>query len=160
MLKFKTLDGYIIRKYLSTFGFSLLIFTMISMVIDFSDKVKSFIEKPCTAKEILLDYFPGFIFNIAGLLLPLYTLIAVVFFTSRLAFNSEILSVFSAGISFNRLLLPYLIAASMVVALHLVLNHLVVPQTNKYRLKFERTYVWTDQEKGVPPWCTFWWRPT
>jgi lipopolysaccharide export system permease protein len=144
----RILDSYIIRKYLATFGFSLLICSLISVAIDFTDKVKSFIEKPCTVQEIAFDYFLGFLLHMAGLLLPLYTLIAVVFFTSRLAFNSEILSVFSAGISFNRLLKPYLAAGTLIAALHLLMNHLVVPQTNKTRLQFERTYVYTDQEKS------------
>ena len=147
-MRLATLDKYIIRKYLSTFAFSLLICTMISVVIDFSDKVKSFINSTCTLREIIFDYFLGFVLNIGGLLLPLYTLIAVVFFTSRLAFNSEILSILNAGVSFNRLLRPYLIAGGIILVLHLSLNHLIIPQTNKSRLAFERTYVWTDQEKG------------
>ncbi len=140
----KTLDRYLIRKYLSTFFFSLLIFTVISMAIDFSEKVKSFIEKPCTLKEILIDYYLGFIAYMGGLLLPLYVLIAVIFFTSRMAFNAEILSILNAGVSFGRLLRPYLLAAAGIMALHLVLNHFLVPLGNKSRLKFERTYVWTD----------------
>jgi lipopolysaccharide export system permease protein len=143
-----TLDRYLIRKYLSTFFFAVLIFTLISMAIDFSDKVKSFIEKTCTFKEIMVDYYIGFVLNMGGLLLPLYVLIAVVFFTSRLAFNAEILSILNAGVSFQRLLRPYLLAAGAVVALHLALNHFLIPTTNKTRLKFERTYVWTEQEKG------------
>jgi len=145
---FATLDRYLIRKYLSTFFFSLLICTLISMAIDFSDKVKSFIEKPCTFKEIMVDYYLGFVLNMAGLLLPLYTLIAVVFFTSRLAFNSEILSILNAGVSFQRLMRPYLIAGSAVALLHFSLNHFLIPIGNKSRLKFERAYVWTEQEKG------------
>jgi lipopolysaccharide export system permease protein len=144
----KTLDNYIVRKYLSTFGFSLLICSMISVAIDFTEKVKSFIEKPCTTREIVLDYFVGFTFYIAGLLMPLYTLIAVVFFTSRMAFNSEILSVFNAGISFNRLMKPYLIAGTVIAVLHLLMNHLLIPHTNKTRLNFERKYVDTNQEKS------------
>jgi len=148
-LKFKVLDGYIIKKYLSTFFFSILIFTLISVAIDFSDKIKSFIEKPCTVKEIVIDYYLGFILHMAGLLLPLYTLIAVVFFTSRLAFNSEILSILNAGISFQRLLRPYLIVGAGIAVLHLALNHFIIPESNKSRLKFERTYVWTTgQDKG------------
>lgn len=148
-LKIKVLDAYLIKKYFSTFFFSLLICTLISVAIDFSDKIKSFIEKPCTAKEIIVDYYFGFILHMAGLLLPLYTLIAVIFFTSRLAFNSEILSILNAGVSFNRLLRPYLIVGSAIAALHLSLNHIVIPQFNKSRLKFERTYVWTTgQDKG------------
>lgn len=140
----KTLDRYLARKYVSTFFFSLLIFTVISMAIDFSEKVKSFIEKPCTLKEILVDYYLGFIFYMAGLLLPLYVLIAVIFFTSRMAFNAEILSILNAGVSFERLLRPYLLTAAGIMLLHLGLNHFIVPQTSKSRLKFERTYVWTD----------------
>ncbi len=141
---FKTLDRYIIRKYLSTFFFSLLIFTLISMAIDFSEKVKSFIEKPCTLREILIDYYAGFIFYMAGLLLPLYVLIAVIFFTSRMAFNAEVLSILNAGVSFRRLLRPYLWTAGGIMLVHLALNHWIVPLGNKSRLRFERTYVWTD----------------
>lgn len=142
------LDRYLIRKYLSTFFFSLLIFTLISMAIDFSDKVKSFIEKPCTFKEIMVDYYIGFVLNMAGLLMPLYALIAVVFFTSRMAFNSEILSILNAGVSFGRLVRPYMLAGAAIALLHLSLNHYLIPLANKSRLKFERAYVWTEQEKG------------
>ena len=144
----KILDKYLIKNYLSTFAFSLLICTLISAAIDFSDKVQIFLDKPCTVKNILIDYYPGFIFNIASLLMPLYTLIAVVFFTSRLAFNSEILSVLNAGVSFRRLMRPYLLAGGAVALLHLGLNHFLTPMFNKSRLWFEHTFVWTDQEKG------------
>ena len=101
-----TLDRYLIKQYLTTFVFVLGIFTLISMAIDFSDKVQSFIEKPCTLKNIVVDYYAGWIFHMASLILPVYTLVAVVFFTSRLAFNSEILSILNAGVSFRRLLRP------------------------------------------------------
>lgn len=147
MLHIKVLDKYIIRQYLATVLFSLLICTLITVAIDFSDKVQAIIEKPCTWKEVLA-YYVGFTLHMAGLLLPLYTLIGVVFFTSRLAFNSEILSVLNAGVSFIRLMRPYLMAGGLVVAVHLLLNHLVIPYTNEWKLYFENTYVWTDQEKG------------
>lgn len=143
----KILDKYFIRQYLTTVLFSLLICTLITVAIDFSDKVQSIIEKPCTAKDVLA-YYVGFTLHMAGLLMPLYSLIGVVFFTSRLAFNSEILSVLNAGVSFNRLMRPYLIAAGIVVSSHLLLNHLVIPYTNVWKLYFENTFVWTDQEKG------------
>lgn len=144
----KILDRYLIKKFLSTVFFSMLIVTMISVAIDFSDKVQNFISKPCTWQEILFKYYPGFIGYMAGLLLPLYTLIGVVFFTSRLAFNAELLSVLNAGVSFQRLLRPYLIAGGLIGGLHLLLNHYIVPLGNKARLDFEHKYVWTDQEKG------------
>jgi lipopolysaccharide export system permease protein len=143
----KVLDAYFVKKFLATVLFSLLICTLITVAIDFSDKVQAIIEKPCTWKEVLA-YYTGFVLHMAGLLLPLYSLVGVVFFTSRLAFNAEILSVFNAGVSFNRLLRPYLIGGGVVVAFHLLLNHIVTPYTNAWKLHFEHTYVWTDQEKG------------
>lgn len=146
-LKFKVLDAYLIGKYLSTVFFSLLIFSMISCAIDFSDKVQSIIEKPCTTKDVLA-YYMGFVTHMASLLLPLYTLIGVVFFTSRLASNAEILSILNAGISFRRLLQPYLLAAGAVMSLHLFINHFGAPLLNQWRLWFEHTFVWTDQDKG------------
>lgn len=144
----KTLDRYLIKKYLSTFFFALLICTMISVAIDISDKISSFIDKPCTLKNIVIDYYFGFIGYITSLLLPMYTLVAVIFFTSRLAFNAEILSILNAGVSFHRLLKPYLMAAGVVTLLHLGVNHLFGPFFNKSRLWFEHTFVWTDQDKG------------
>ena len=142
-----TLDKYIVGKYLSTFFFAILICSMISMAIDFSDKVRNFIESGCTLKNILLDYYPGFVAHMTGLLMPMYVLITVVFFTSRLAFNSEILSILNAGVSFRRLMRPYLIAAGFVTALHLLLGHYLIPKMNQSRLWFERTFVWVDKQQ-------------
>jgi lipopolysaccharide export system permease protein len=145
--KIKLLDKYIIGNYLTTFFFSLLICTLIAVSIDFSDKVQSFIEKPCTKLEIA-TYYLGFMLHMSGLLMPLYTLIAVVFFTSRMATNAEILAILNAGVSFWRLMRPYLLAASVVALLHLFFNHYAIPELNKSRLAFERKYVWLDQEKS------------
>ncbi|MCB0553416.1 MAG: LptF/LptG family permease [Phaeodactylibacter sp.] len=144
----KKLDKYIIQKFLSTFFFVVLIFTMISVIIDFSEKVEKFIEEPITKKEILVDYYPNFILFIDGLLWPLFTLIAVIFFTSRMAYNSEIISIFNAGVSFRRLMRPYLIAASFITILHLVGNHYFIPKGNKIRLDIVYTYIWRDDDKG------------
>jgi len=144
----KLLDQYIVRKYLSTVFFVLLIVTMISVAIDVSDKIQNFISRPCTVKEILFTYYPGFMIHMTGLLLPIYTLIGVVFFTSRLAFNDEILSILNAGVSFGRLLRPYLIGGCLVGGLHLTINHFLAPTFNKSRLWFEHTYIWLDQDKG------------
>jgi lipopolysaccharide export system permease protein len=145
--KIKLIDKYIIGNYLTTFFFSLLICTLIACSIDFSDKVQSFIEKPCTKLEIA-SYYLGFMLHMSGLLMPLYTLIAVVFFTSRMATNAEILAILNAGVSFWRLMRPYILAASCVALMHLFFNHYAIPKMNKSRLWFERTYVWLDQEKS------------
>lgn len=147
-LKFKLLDQYIFGKYLSSFFFTVLIFTLISVVIDFSEKVESFIKEPCTAYQIIFEYYINFIPYINGLLWPLISLIAVIFFTSRLAHNSEIISILNAGISFRRLQYSYLGAAALITIIHLFGNHYQIPAANKKRLNFEHTYVWKNNDKG------------
>lgn len=144
----KKLDRYIIGKYLSTFFFTVLIFTLIAAIIDFSTKVEDFIEEDVTVWQILFDYEINFMLMIDGLLLPLYALISVIFFTSRMANNSEIISILNSGVSFQRLLMPYMIAAAGITAIHLIGNHYVIPKGNKTRLDFEHTYVWHHNNKG------------
>ena len=143
----KKLDIYIIKKFLGSFGFTMLLFTIISVAIDFSTKVEKFIEKDCTASEIIFDYYFNFIWYINGLLIPLYVLIAVIFFTSRLAFNSEFISILNAGVSYRRIMRPYLIAAGLIVFSHLFANHVLIPHGNKVRLDFEHKYIWTHSDE-------------
>ena len=144
----KILDRYIIKKFMSTFFFVVLIFTMISVVIDYSEKVEKFIEEPITRKEILLDYYPSFIIFIDGLLWPLFTLISVIFFTSRMAYNSEIISILNAGVSFRRLMRPYVIGAFFIAFLSFIGNHYFIPLGNKKRLDIQYTYLDKDKDKG------------
>ena len=146
--KIKILDRYIFLKYISTFFFTVLLFTMISVVIDFSEKVEDFLHESCTAHEIIFDYYVNFIPHINWLLWPLISLISVIFFTSRLAHNSEIISVLNAGISFKRLQYSYLSAAFLITAIHLLGNHYLIPQANKKRLKFEHTYIYKNSDQG------------
>jgi len=142
------LDKYIIKKYLSTFFFTVLIFTMIAAVIDFSEKIDDFIEEPVTFKAVVIDYYLNFMMWINGLLWPLFSLIAVIFFTSRMAYNSEIISILNAGVSFKRILVPYLFAAGIIAGLHLLGNHFLIPKGNKSRLDFEHTYIWKDSDQA------------
>lgn len=147
-LMLKILDKYIIKKFMATFFFTVLIFTMITVIIDFSEKVGKFIEEPVTKAEILIDYYPNFIIFIHGLLWPLFTLIAVIFFTSRMAYNSEIISILNAGVSFQRLMRPYLIGATFIAGLHLLGNHIFIPKGNMKRLDFEHKYIAKDRDIG------------
>ena len=144
----KKLDIYIIKKYLATFFFTMLIFTMISIIIDFSEQVEDFIEEDVTVYEIIFDYYLNWILWINGLLFPLYALIAVIFFTSRLAYNSEIISILNAGVSFRRLMLPYLLAGGFLAILHLFGNHYFIPVGNKIHYEFQHTYIWKHNDKG------------
>ncbi len=144
----KTLDRYILGKFLSTFFFTVLIFTLISVFIDFSEKVEKFITEPITRREILLIYYPGFIVFIAEVLWPLYTLIAVIFFTSRMAANSEILSVLNAGVSFRRLMRPYIIGAGVLMVIFLAGAHFFVPWISELRLEVVHKYIDKNADKG------------
>lgn len=141
-------DKYIASKFFKTFFFVVLIFAMIASVIDFSEKVEKFIETDITRYQIMFEYYPNFVIYISGLLWPLFTLISVIFFTSRMAFNSEIISVFNAGISFQRLLKPYLVVATVLAIMQFAGNHYFIPQGNKTRLSIERQFIWQNNDKG------------
>ncbi len=144
----KKLDVYIIKKYLGTFIFTILIFTLIALVFDFSDRVQKFIENDLSAAVVIKDYYLNFIPWINSILLPIYALISVVFVTSRLANNSEIIAMLGAGMSFRRILVPYLISAMAIVTVHLIGNHYFIPDSNKVLKEFENTYIFTRNVKS------------
>jgi lipopolysaccharide export system permease protein len=137
----KRIDRYILVKFISTFLFSILIFTAIALVIDFSEKISKFIEKPVTRWQIFTEYYIPFVPWINGLLFPVYALISVIFVSSRMAFNSEVISIFGAGISFWRYLRPYLIGATFVMMVHLVGNHIFIPKGNQSLKTFENEFI-------------------
>lgn len=141
------LDRYIFRKFMSTFFFTVLIFSLISMVIDFSEKVEDIIEEGISFQDVVFGYYPTFVLWMWGLLWPLFTLIAVIFFTSRMAYNSEIISIFNAGVSFRRLMRPYLLTSGILTIMLLLGNHYLIPLANKIRLDLSYTYFY--QEKKV-----------
>lgn len=142
------LDRYILYKFLRTFFFTVLIFSMIAVVIELSDKIEKFIEEPITKQEIIFQYFPTFILFVASLLWPLFTLIAVIFFTSRMASNSEIISIFNAGVSYRRFMRPYLVGAFIIAALNFIGNHYFIPMGNETMLRIQYTYIYSDKDKG------------
>jgi lipopolysaccharide export system permease protein len=141
----KKIDFYIMRKFLGTFFFAIALIILIVIVFDLSEKIDDFIEKKAPLSEILFVYYANFIPYFINLFSPLFTFIAVIFFTSRLAFNSEIIAMLSSGISFRRMLLPYLISAVILALLSTYLSNFLIPQANEKRLAFEYTYVRTPQ---------------
>lgn len=137
----KKLDAYIIRKYLGTFFFVVLIFTLISVVIDIGERIEKLIESELPLETIITQYYLPFVPWINGILWPLYALIAVIFFTSRMANDSEILTTFNAGISLYRLMVPFLVAASILAGIQLAGNHYFLPKASKVRLGFYNKYI-------------------
>ncbi len=134
-------DKYIIKKYLTTFFFSAFLFTLLSVVIDFSEKVERFMESEASVTQIITEYYINFIPWINGILWPLFALLAVVFFTSRLAKNSEIVAALSAGMSYTRLLRPFMITACTLALVHFLGNHYFIPEGNKAFRSFDNTYI-------------------
>jgi lipopolysaccharide export system permease protein len=144
----KTIDWYIIRKFLSSFFFTVLIFVVIAVVIDFSEKVEKFIEEPITKREIFLQYYPSFIIWMAGQLWSVCILISVVFFTSRLANNSEVISILNAGVSYERMMRPYLVAAGFLTFLYLLGSHFFLPMGEQVRQTVSLKYLDKNSDKG------------
>jgi lipopolysaccharide export system permease protein len=136
----KKLDWYIVKKFLSTFFFAIIILAVISCVIDLSEKMEDFVEHAAPLGAIL-NYFKNFIPHISALLFPLFIFIATIFFTSKLAYKSEIIAILASGVSFQRFLRPYAIGAAFLCGLSLFANHWVVPNANKQRLAFEDQYI-------------------
>lgn len=146
-MKGKLIDRYIIRFYLKTFFFTALLFSLIAVVIDFSDRLDAFIKSGVTVNQVIFSYYLHFIAFINGMLWPLFALISVIFFTSRLAKNSEIISVLNAGVPFYRLMVPYLVAATIIFSIHLVANHYLIPMGSKIRIPFENANVWQNVDQ-------------
>ncbi len=137
----KTIDRYIIKKYLGSFFFTMLLISMVAVVIDFSEKVAKFIDAELPVSQIISQYYIHFIPWINGRLWPLFALISVIFFTSRMAKNSEIIAALSGGISFYRLLIPYLAAGLMIALLLWIGKNYVIPKSCKVKNTFESTYL-------------------
>ncbi|MDR0714811.1 MAG: LptF/LptG family permease [Bacteroidales bacterium] len=140
--KFKLgkLDAYIIRQFLGTFFFSILLIILIVIIFDISEKIDDFLEKHVPLKAIVFDYYLNFIPYFVTLFSSLFIFIAVIFFTSKLAYNSEIIPILSSGISFRRFLYPYFISACILTVFIFFLNDVVMPTANRKRLAFEDVY--------------------
>jgi len=137
---FKILDRYIIRKFLSTFVFMILVVMVISVIFDLSERLQEFIERKAPISAIFRDYYLNFVFYYANMFSSLILFISVIWFTSKLAQNSEIIPMLNSGKPRSRLLRPYMIATSFIVLISLVMNHFVLPDANKKRLEFEEEY--------------------
>ena len=127
------------------FFFALTLIITIAVVFDFSEKIDDFIEKQAPAKAIFLDYYLNFIPFFANLFSPLFVFIAVIFFTSKMANNTEIIAIQSAGVSFYRILVPYLVAALIIALISFYFNGWVIPRANESRIAFIHTYVKNPQ---------------
>ena len=136
---FKRIDLYIIKKFLGTYFFAILLILAITVMFDVNEKLDSFLKAPL--KATIFDYFMTFLPYFANQFCPLFTFIACIFFTSKLADNSEIIAMLSSGISFKRLMRPYMVSAAVIAALTWVLSAYIIPPANVERIEYTNTYV-------------------
>ena len=135
------LDRYILKKFIVTFIFCLLLFTVIAVAVDSSEKTDDFVKAGLTTKQLIQKYYLGFVPYIWSLLFPLFVFIAVIFFTSRMATRSEIIAILASGTSYNRVLRPYFFGG-LLLALTLWLgNRYWIPKANSIRSNFQTTYI-------------------
>ena len=136
----KILDWYIIRKFIGTYFYSIALIISISIVFDINENLAKFTQYHAPLKAIVVDYYMNFVPYFANLFSPLFVFIAVIFFTSKLAGNSEIISMLAAGVSFKRLMRPYMISAALISLLTFFLGAFVIPKGTIIKQNFETMY--------------------
>ncbi len=149
LLKTKIIDRYIIRKFLGTFFFCLLLILTIAVVFDFAEKIDNFMEKNAPVKAIIFDYYLNFIPYFATLFAPLFVFISVIFFTSKMAANTEIIAILNSGMSFKRMMWPYFVSSLFIAIFTFLLTNFVIPKANLHRMDFEDKY-YRSSSRRVP----------
>ncbi len=135
------IDRYIITKFLSTYIFLIAIIISIAVIFDFNERIDKFTQSHVPMEKVIFDYYLNFIPYFSNLFSPLFVFIAVIFFTSKLADNSEIIAMKAAGMSFKRLLRPYMVSAAIIAVTTFVLGAYVIPKGNIARVNFENAYI-------------------
>lgn len=136
----KILDWYIIKKFIGTYFYSIALIISISIVFDINENLAKFTQYHAPLRAIVVDYYMNFVPYFANLFSPLFVFIAVIFFTSKLAGNSEIISMLAAGVSFKRLMRPYMISAALISIMTFFLGAYIIPKGTIIRQNFETIY--------------------
>ncbi len=126
---------------MGTFAFAIALIIALAVVFDITEKLDDFIEKQAPMGAIVFDYYLNFIPFYVNLFMSLFIFIAVIFFTSKMASDSEIIAIISSGVSFNRLMVPYFMAALVLALFSFFLSNFIIPPANRIRLDFENTYI-------------------
>jgi lipopolysaccharide export system permease protein len=148
-LNLKLIDTYIIKKFLGTFFFCLVLILTIAVVFDFAEKIDNFMEKQAPVKAIIFDYYMNFIPYFAMLFAPLFVFIAVIFFTSKMAISTEIIAILNSGMSFRRMMWPYFLSAFIIATFTFILTNFVIPKSNLIRMDFEDKYYHSSASKRM-----------
>ena len=142
-----TADIYITKKFLGTFFYAIALIISIAVVFDISENLDEFLSKDIPGTVIFTDYYLNFIPYFANLFSPLFTFIAVIYFTSKMAYNTEIIAILSSGVSYKRLMRPYLVSAFILAAFSYFLGGYVIPPANRTLNDFRQHYI--ENKSGV-----------
>lgn len=139
---FTILDRYIIRKFLTTFFFMLGVIMLLATVFDLAEKLSEFLQNKATLEEVFFDYYINFILFYGNMFSSMIIFVSVIWFTAKMAQDTEIIPILNSGRPFSRFLRPYMIAATILMLGSLFFNHFIIPKANKVRLAFEEKYYW------------------
>jgi lipopolysaccharide export system permease protein len=145
----KLIDKYIVKKFLSTFVLSIVLLLLIIIAFDVSEKIDEFIDRKAPLHAIVFHYYLNFIPYFINLFSPLFVFIAVVFVTSKMAGNTEIIAILSTGVSFRRLLKPFVFTGIFLALFSFFLQNFMIPPANAVRLEFEYDYIRKNKPIGV-----------
>ncbi|MDG1725193.1 MAG: LptF/LptG family permease [Bacteroidia bacterium] len=140
-MKLTKIDLYIIKRFLGAFMLALGLFTVIIIVFDVSEKIDEFIENKAPFYEIIFNYYVNWVPFLLNLFSPVFVFISVIFFTSKMTQNSEIVAILASGVSYKRLLVPYAITSTFLALFSFMLSAWVIPMADKTRVDFENTYI-------------------
>ena len=140
-VRLRILDRYIIRKFLTTYFFAIALIIVVVIIFDAAEKIDDFLQGHATWGAILGEYYINFIPFFVNQFTGLFTFISVIFFTSKMAYDTEIIAILSSGVSFRRLMYPYFVASGVITLFALVLNLWLIPGANARRIEFERKYM-------------------
>lgn len=135
------LDRYILKKFIFTFVYGIVLLTFVTIVIDISEKADDFVQSGLSASQIIAKYYVGFIPHIVSMLFPLFVFISVIFFTSKMAGRSEIVAILASGTSFNRFMRPYWVGAILLATILWLGFRYVTPKANSLRTEFQTRYI-------------------
>ncbi len=141
MQLYKTIDVYITKKFLGTFFYAIALILSIAVVFDMSENLDEFLSKDIPWSTIISEYYLNFIPYFANLFSPLFTFIAVIYFTSKMAYNTEIIAIISSGVSYSRLMRPYLVSALVLAIFSFILGNYVIPPANQTLNEFRQFYI-------------------
>lgn len=136
----KIIDRYIIKKFLTTFFFMLGVIMILATVFDLAEKLTEFLQNEATASEVIFEYYVNFILFYGNMFSSMIIFVSVIWFTAKMAQDTEIIPIWNSGRKFGRFIRPYMIAATILMIISLIFNHFIIPRSNQVRLQFEEKY--------------------